>query len=565
MDDDDALWGTATATPAPAAAATDDDAMWGRAAQALPKSGPDMQPPGGNWYSDILPEVAKSLSTNISGAAAGLSPLDRAEKGVIGGTLEAGKGLLHGLATVPDALQAPLRSVIGHPMADATQWTGRALGKSLEYWFPDTAAGELGKKIAASAEADDPRKIYEKTSQDVTTALQAGRPVGFGPKGKVPVEPYLIPAMPTQQIKETAANLLETASQHGVQVKPQAFLDQINALRDELRGERFFDMKGGGKAAFGKLKEVERALTGKRPLDEAASKRVAAQLKQAGLSDAEIKAAMAPKGAEMINDQGLTDIGRIHSVLKDLRDMQRVAKNDRKKEALRLVESGLEDWLYKLPDNPGALAGGHGNVQRAVEDLQRGTAMWSIYRKNELVEDVVRNAFAGVRSTGAKSNIENKLLQGIKSIYTSKARRRGFNQDELKMMEEIIDLEGKDKMGHMLTLLGKLAPSGVISGVAGLEIAHLLGAHGISKFIPAAVGVASKLKAEARKMHQIDELSTFVRNPVTKGVMRTTLDPIDWKQRRLFDPRVMGPFLSQFEREEDKHPIGITDAQGNRY
>lgn len=480
---------------------------------------------------DIPSEAGKSLSTNVGGLAERLNPVNRAEKGVIGGTLEAGKGILHGLATVPDVLQSPLRSIIGHPMAAAENWTGHAIGKSLEYWFPGTAAGELGKRIAATAEAENPREHYEKSAENVSTALQAARPSGFTPgvktfpQGKISGPPKPVTPLQTDQLYNLADNLYGTARQSGVAIKPIAVQNAVKNIIGEMRAEGYRDVPHSGHSAFSMLQKL---------VEE----------------------------PDLINTvTGAHDVGGVHSIMKGLRRIAHSMRGKSEGDAALMAMHGLRDFMYDLPNNPNNVMMGHANVARSMEDLQRATSIWHIASKADTVETAIKNALDRAATGGSGANIENAIRQEIRAILKNPGQRRGFKPDEIRALNAIVH---SDKTGDTLRLLGKLAPTGVISGLGGLEIGNLIGLAGWKKLLPSITGHIARKASEARKIAKAEYAGELIRSKVTKGVTTRLPPNLEFTKKRLFDPRVMAPFLSQFQRDDQKQPF-LKDAQGNEY
>lgn len=98
--------------------------------------------------------------------------------------MDVGKALLSG-ASVPFApIQGAAQSLIGHPMAQAEHAIGTVINP-------------------AAAARDNPAEMYERSKEDVATALSAARPRGFTARGPISVPP---PVAPEAAANQAAAN-----------------------------------------------------------------------------------------------------------------------------------------------------------------------------------------------------------------------------------------------------------------------------------------------------------------------------------------------------------------------
>jgi len=78
-------------------------------------------------------------------------------------------------------------------------------------------------------------------------------------------------------------------------------------------------------------------------------------------------------------------------------------------------------------------------------------------KKTETVEDAIYRAQLNAASSGSGGNLNNTLRQAFKSILLNPRKRRGFTDEEISVMEQIVSTsKGEDA----LRLLGKLAPNG---------------------------------------------------------------------------------------------------------
>jgi hypothetical protein len=230
----------------------------------------------------------------------------------------------------------------------------------------------------------------------------------------------------------------------------------------------------------------------------------------------------------------LHDIGSVHAAMKSLRNVARRSTNGNEREAAGIALDQLRDFLSDLPKNPRNIAFGAPNVGQAVGDLQEATRLWAIAKRADTIEEAIRNAYTGAGTTGSGANVENKLRQSVAAILKSKSKRRGFTGDEIEKMQLIAR---GDYKGNVLRLLGKMAPTGIISGVGGLELARLLGAHGLKQFVPAVAGHLARKAAEGRVAGQLENLIGSIQAKATPDVT-VTVPP---EAPRFFSRGYLGP------------------------
>lgn len=178
---------------------------------AVQSSGWDAFPvadaPQGGALSDILPEMGNTLQghlSNIGGMYGGTS-----KNGPLQQQLNVGKGMLSLAGIVPDTLiGAPLRSVLGHGMANAEHAVGKVIA-------PETAA------------KDNPAEMYETAKGNVNTAL-----AGLGYRGGLRTVPPIesnIPVSPKAQ-KQLARAVQESG------LTPDELAARVSGAANEGQG-----------------------------------------------------------------------------------------------------------------------------------------------------------------------------------------------------------------------------------------------------------------------------------------------------------------------------------------
>jgi hypothetical protein len=122
-------------------------------------------------FSDVPAEMARSANESADTIREGLFTR-KGEQGVLEGTLKTGKAMAEIPLAIPKFLASPLKSLIGHPLADITHAIGSLIS-------PKTAA------------RDNPEEMYRKAAGDVDTAISGLRPgrIGAGLSGIKTVAP----------------------------------------------------------------------------------------------------------------------------------------------------------------------------------------------------------------------------------------------------------------------------------------------------------------------------------------------------------------------------------------
>lgn len=171
----------------------------------------DRQPSIADAITDIPSEIANAAGeaiTNIKGIA------NRGEKGPIEGLVATGRAAMG----VPQLALSPItgaaRSLLGHPMAQATQAVGRVIAPEI-------------------AEQQDPQQLYETAKGDVDLAMTAAAP------GKARVAPVKTAPPTIQELKSAAKADYQSPEVTSLEVKPTAIKDYANRAKTALNVEGF--------------------------------------------------------------------------------------------------------------------------------------------------------------------------------------------------------------------------------------------------------------------------------------------------------------------------------------
>lgn len=160
-----------------------------------------------------------------------------------------------------------------------------------------------------------------------------------------------------------------------------------------------------------------------------------------------------------------------------------------------------------------------GNPRAASEALNRARHAWTRISKSELVQEAIEKA--GVRAgqfTG--SGFENALRTQFRQIAMNSKRMRGFTQAEQSAIKKVA-MGGP--IDNAMRMLGKLAPTGVVSAGFGGGAGYALGGPAGAVAVPA-VGTAARHIATKMTQKNVENLIELVR----RGGPEATKDAPDW-------------------------------------
>lgn len=187
--------------------------------------------PQGNAFSDVIPEIKNAASENIAAIKGGL--LNNPQKSAIGGLLDTGRGLLG----IPGLLASPItgaaRSLLGHPLADATHAIG----------------GVINPAVAAQ---DNPQQMYEHAKEGVDTAMMGIAPRGASPTG---LRTIAIPPPSGPALRMDAADTYNSPAIKSIPIAPADVATLSQRIENDLLTRGFRPTNG---SAPGTLAEVQR-------------------------------------------------------------------------------------------------------------------------------------------------------------------------------------------------------------------------------------------------------------------------------------------------------------------
>jgi Inorganic Pyrophosphatase len=210
---------------------------------------------------------------------------------------------------------------------------------------------------------------------------------------------------------------------------------------------------------------------------------------------------------ELKDNTGLVGIEDLDSVRRVLRKAASNPLEGAEREASSRAISAIDKYVSEL--NPNDVAVNPHFAERVGQEIQSARGNYAAAKRAELLADKTKDADLQAAATGSGGNINNAMRQKIKSILTNPRLQRGFSQDELDQMDKIVR---GTATGNIARLLGKLAPTGVVSGGLGLEIgSHLIGGPAGLSAVPIAGAIAKKI-GDMSTRRQVGKLDEMVRN-----------------------------------------------------
>lgn len=259
-------------------------------------------------------------------------------------------------------------------------------------------------------------------------------------------------------------------------------------------------LKAAGNAAYKKADEAGVYLS------QPSFSKFAADLSQKLASDG-IDAAITPKAAQaaerirMAVDQPLR--------LQDVETLRKVAgaaaKSNEPAERYfgGQIKEALDGYLERV--GPQDIIAGNGKA--GVRALKDARDLWKRMRKGELLDDALAGADLQAASTGSGANIDNATRQRIRSLITQQKTRNIWTPEEKAALMTVV--KGTPS-GNALRLIGKMAPTGVVSSAlstgAGFTAGGPIGAIALP-----VTGYAAKKASDAITTRQLQIAAEMIR------------------------------------------------------
>lgn len=337
---------------------------------------PQQQPSITDAVTDIPAEIGRTATANIDTIkAAG----NRGTKGPIEGLMSTGKAAL----AVPGLLASPitgaLRSLVGHPMAQAEHAVGSVIA-------PEIAA------------KDDPQKMYETAAGDVEKSLLGAKP------GAPAIPKVAAPTIP--ELKAAARSGYNSPEVAAVEINPKSTAALSAKIESDLAGRGF--RPNNEPAVFSAVRELTppQGVTSVRVADIDSARKVLGNLakEKDSVGQATPRATAANIAIEHINDY-LPNISKADVIAGDavraseiMRDAQANWGAAKRAESVDLqltradrqaaksgsgsnIENSMRQKIATLLDNPKRTAGFTAEEKQAMESIVRGTPARNALRK----------------------------------------------------------------------------------------------------------------------------------------------------------------------------------------
>jgi hypothetical protein len=193
--------------------------------------------------------------------------------------------------------------------------------------------------------------------------------------------------------------------------------------------------------------------------------------------------------------------------LSELETLRKVA-NDAKssiKPADKRLASKIVDEIDDYIDNLGAKDVVAGDATK-VGALKEARGLYSRAKKAETIENLVKRAELSAPNFSA-SGMENALRTEFRNLAKNERKMRMFTAEERAAIQKVAK---GGKTENALRMIGKLAPTGIVSGGLGTGIGFAIGGPAGAVAVPA-VGASSRFAATRMTKKNVDRVSEIVR------------------------------------------------------
>jgi hypothetical protein len=225
------------------------------------------------------------------------------------------------------------------------------------------------------------------------------------------------------------------------------------------------------------------------------------------LAEKGIDAELAPKTFSVLKKlenppaDSVATIANMESARRALGHAAKDFTNPTEQLAAKRAQAHLDDYLGSL--GPADVLGG--DAAGAAKILGEARGNYAVAKGSERVAEALTKADRQAAAAGAGGNIDNATRQQFKSILNSPKKSAGFTAEELAQMERVV--EGT-RTGNAARLVGKLAPTGVVSGALSAGAGMAAGGPVGAAMLPA-VGLLGKKIGDmstARQARILDEM-----------------------------------------------------------
>lgn len=224
------------------------------------------------------------------------------------------------------------------------------------------------------------------------------------------------------------------------------------------------------------------------------------------LTDTGFDPALQPGAAAVI--RRLQDLQGQNVTLKGLDTLRKVASggylpgNKSNNAAVSAIVNSIDD----LVGNTQAGEVLSGNATAGAEALKTARDLWSRMSKANAVTEAAARGELNAAAAGSGANRENASHQAMKSLRNSKSAIRGFTPDEHEALLQAIT--GTPDQ-NALRLVGKLSPTGIVSGALSSGAGYQMGGP-VGAVAAPAVGYVARKGAERMQEGFVQELVDII-------------------------------------------------------
>jgi hypothetical protein len=162
-----------------------------------------------------------------------------------------------------------------------------------------------------------------------------------------------------------------------------------------------------------------------------------------------------------------------------------------------IMVDNLDDFVETA--QPGQLAKGSSEAVSALTDARE---LWKRAKKTEILDDLVASAELRADANFSQSGMENALRRKLVTLADNPKKLRAFTKEE----QSAIKVAAKGgPIQNALRLVGKLAPTGIVSGGGSVGLGYLAGGPIGAVGLPIVGGIARK-GAEQLGLRNIEQL-----------------------------------------------------------
>jgi hypothetical protein len=201
------------------------------------------------------------------------------------------------------------------------------------------------------------------------------------------------------------------------------------------------------------------------------------------------------------------------------RALNKAALDPAERDAARRAISHIDDALASLRPNDAAVNPQF--AERVSQEALKARANYAAYKQADQIESATSRAELNAAATGSGANIDNATRQQIKNLLNNPKKLRGYTSAEIADMRAMV---AGTFTGNAARLLGKLAPTGVVSGALGTMLGEAVG-HSVG--VPVLGYVAKKIgdAATGRAAARLSE-TRRLRSPEARRLGATATGPL---------------------------------------